>query len=93
LNDLSHVLQLKPWIYLYYKTNSMKELRNVIVEIEKLTTNIETNYPELYRILDENPMTIPSKKHPHIDQNAMQEYLESLKELLRHHLETHQSKK
>tara|TARA_R110000764_G_scaffold128566_1_gene216351 strand:+ start:489 stop:704 length:216 start_codon:yes stop_codon:yes gene_type:complete len=71
----------------------MNDLRKVVDEIEKLTTNIETNYPELYRSLDENPLTIPSGQHPHIDKVVMQEYLESLKQLLKHHLETHKSAK
>ena len=52
---------------------------------------METNYPELYRSLDENPMTLPATDHPHIDPDVMMEYLNSLKELLRHHLETHKS--
>jgi len=67
----------------------MKDLSNVVAEIEKLTTTIETNYPELYRSLDENPMTIPVTNNPHVDKEAMLEYLESLKQLLKHHLETH----
>ncbi|WP_339628570.1 hypothetical protein [uncultured Maribacter sp.] len=71
----------------------MNDLRKVVDEIEKLTTNIETNYPELYRSLDENPLTIPTKQNPHIDKEVMQEYLESLKQLLKHHLETHKSAK
>lgn len=71
----------------------MKNLRNVLIEIEKLTTNIETNYPELYRSLDENPLTIPTKQNPHIDKEVMQDYLESLKQLLKHHLETHKKAK
>ncbi|MEH6513497.1 hypothetical protein [Maribacter arcticus] len=71
----------------------MKDLRKVVVEIEKLTTNIETNYPELYRSLDENPLTIPTKQNPHIDKEVMQDYLESLKQLLKHHLETHKKAK
>lgn len=70
----------------------MKDLHNILREITQLTTNIETNYPELYRSLDENPMTLPVSKHPHIDKKVMQEYLESLKQLLRHHLETHKNK-
>ena len=67
----------------------MNDLRKVVDEIEKLTTNIETNYPELYRSLDENPLTIPSEQHPHIDKVVMQEYLESLNQLLKHNIETH----
>lgn len=69
----------------------MKGLHNILKEITQLTTNIETNYPELYRTLDENPMTLPVSKHPHIDKEVMQEYLESLKQLLKHHLETHKN--
>lgn len=70
----------------------MKDLHNILQEITQLTTNIETNYPELYRSLDENPITLPVSKHPHIDKKVIQEYLESLKQLLRHHLETHKNK-
>ena len=70
----------------------MKDLHNILQEIVQLTTNIETNYPELYRSLDENPMTLPVSKHPHMDEEVMQEYLESLKQLLKHHLETHKNK-
>lgn len=56
-------------------------------EITEITTQIETSYPELYRILDENPMTLSVNKHPHMDKKVMQEYLERLKQLLEHHLE------
>ena len=67
----------------------MKDLHNILREITQLTTTIETNYPELYRILDENPMTLPVLNDPHMDKKVMKNYLESLKELLEHHLETH----
>tara|TARA_R110000765_G_scaffold71846_3_gene139448 strand:+ start:221 stop:436 length:216 start_codon:yes stop_codon:yes gene_type:complete len=70
----------------------MKELHSLLREISEITTNIETNYPELYRNLDENPMTITTSNHPHVNKIAMQEYLESLKELLKHHLEIHKNK-
>jgi hypothetical protein len=70
----------------------MENLHNIQTEITQLTTNIETNYPEIYRFLDENPMTIATSNNPHVDKMAMQEYLESLKQLLKHHLETHKNK-
>lgn len=70
----------------------MKDLHSILQEITQLTTNIETNYPELYRSLDENPLSLPVSKHPHIDKKVMQEYLESLKQLLKHHLETHKNR-
>ena len=71
----------------------MKKLHKVLNEITELTTNIETNYPELYRLLDENPMTLPIRQHPHMDKVVMQEYLESLKQLLSHYIEEHKSSK
>jgi len=67
----------------------MRNLQKVLTEITKLTFEIETNYPELYQFLGENPLTIPSENHPDINKKVMQDYLESLKQLLAHHLDTH----
>jgi len=67
----------------------MEKMHKLFREITLLTTNIEVNYPELYRFLGENPLTIPANNHPDINVEVMQNYLESLKELLSHHLETH----
>ena len=67
----------------------MNDLRKVLGQITQLTSTIESNYPELYRSLDENPLTISAKNHPHVDKAALQDYLESLKQLLKHHMETH----
>ncbi len=69
----------------------MKTLRELLTDITNLTTNIETNYPELYKFLGEMPITIPSTDHPDINIAIMQDYLSSLKQLLKHHLETHKS--
>jgi hypothetical protein len=69
----------------------MNNLKNTLTEISQLTKTIETNYPELYQFLDENPITIPSESHPSIDKKILQEYLESLKQLLKHHIETRQN--
>ncbi|QCX38548.1 hypothetical protein FF125_08930 [Aureibaculum algae] len=60
----------------------MKDLHTILKEITNLTLNIEMNYPELYRSLDENPMTLPVASHPQIDKKVMQEYLVGLKDLL-----------
>jgi len=64
----------------------MKDLHNILIEITQLTTSIETEYPELYRSLDENPLTLPVSKHPHVDKKVMTEYLESLKQVLDHYI-------
>jgi len=68
----------------------MNKLQALLKDISQLIKTIETNYPELYQFLDENPLTIPSEKDPTIDKKVLQEYLESLKQLLKHHIETHQ---
>lgn len=69
----------------------MKKLDKLLREISQLTLNIETNYPELYRFLDENPITIPSVEHPAMDASTFNNYLESLKKLLFHHIQQHKS--
>ena len=71
----------------------MKDLHRTLNEITRLTTLIETDYPELYRTLDENPMTLPVSKHPHMNKTVMQEYLQSLKQLLEHYLDEHKTQK
>ncbi|WP_452219263.1 hypothetical protein [Lacinutrix undariae] len=70
----------------------MKTKQELLADITKLTANIETNYPELYVFLLEEPITIPSDEHPHIDVTALQDYLETLKQELKHHIENHKSK-
>lgn len=60
----------------------MKDLQKVLTDITQLTIDIETNYPELYRSLDENPLTLPISKHPHMDKKVLTDYLTSLKQLL-----------
>lgn len=66
----------------------MNKLQNTLTEISQLTKTIETNYPEIYQFLDENPITIPSESNPSIDKKILQDYLDSFKQLLKHHLET-----
>lgn len=68
----------------------MDNLQNTLKEISQLTKTIETNYPELYQFLDDSPMEIPSESHPTINRNVMQDYLDSLRQMLKHHIETRQ---
>ena len=70
------------------KYHKMINLQNILTEIFQLTKTIETDYPELYHFLEENPMTIPSESHPSIDKKILQDYLDSLRQLLKHHLDT-----
>ncbi|WP_111707662.1 hypothetical protein [Lutibacter citreus] len=65
----------------------MKDLHQIQNEITELTTRIETNYPELYRSLDENPITLSVSEYPQINKKVMEDYLQTLKDILKHYLE------
>ena len=67
----------------------MKTLQNLENQIIRLTTSIEVNYPELYKSLDESPITIPSSSHPHMTIGIMEDYLETLKQMLKQYTKTH----
>jgi hypothetical protein len=60
----------------------MKPFKKLLTEIYDLTRDIETNYPELYQYLDENPVTIPNIAHPKIGAKELEDYLNTLKDLL-----------
>jgi len=66
----------------------MEKLQRLLNEITELTNIIRTESPELYRFLNENPLTIPATDIPEINIKIMQNYLDSLKELLKHYLAT-----
>lgn len=66
----------------------MKELNSIMNRIVVLTNTMESEYPELYQFLDENPITLPLFPHPEMDQEIMEYYLQSLQELLDHHMKT-----
>jgi hypothetical protein len=70
----------------------MDELQSIQKEITRLTFTIESKYPELYRFLDEEPITIPNMAHPEIDIKIMQDYLEGLQQIFEHYKETRTNK-
>lgn len=67
----------------------MKQLHQLMQEITLLTTEIETKYPELYKYLDETPITICETKEQTICTDDLKKYLETPKAQLQHHIETH----
>ncbi len=69
----------------------MNTSKNLIAKINELITNIETNYPEIYHFIEEQPITVPSSDHFETNEKALQDYLNSLSELLQHHKETHKN--
>ncbi|MBP0902886.1 hypothetical protein ACFSKN_07685 [Mariniflexile gromovii] len=61
----------------------------LLMEISNITQEIETDYPELYQYLDENPMTIPSEDNLNVDDKSLKNYLETLKTMLKKYKEEH----
>lgn len=69
----------------------MNNLKNLIGEIAHITTEIETDHPWLYRYLDEDPITLPTMDHPEINKEVLSDYLQSLRQQVRHFEETHRA--
>jgi len=68
----------------------MKNLNALMQNIIELTTVIETKYPELYKYLDETPLSIGKHPEKEISTTDLQSYLQTLKTLLEDYIETHQ---
>mgnify|MGYP000088389590 FL=1 len=67
----------------------MKKIQKLPQEINELTVRIEQKYPELYRYLDENPITIPVDDEAKPTHKSFADYLESLKSILEKYMESH----
>lgn len=67
----------------------MKMSQNVLTEISQITRDIEENYPELQKYLDETEMTLPEGSNDDADMNnkALEEYRDSLKEMVKKYKE------
>ncbi len=65
------------------------ELNDAIL---KVTMKIRDNYPELSKYITEMPVTIPDEKDPHVGLKNLQDYFDSLNELLKKYDEEHTNK-
>jgi hypothetical protein len=63
----------------------------IVHEILQLTAEIETKYPELYKNIEETPISICQTNQTNICSEDLLNYLETLKSQIQHHLETHKS--
>ncbi len=70
----------------------MKTLQLLMREILDLTTLIETQYPELYKTLDETPVDLGTPKAHNVSHKDLHHYLETLRNLLKKYLEEHVKK-
>lgn len=67
----------------------MKRETELNESILKITMTIRNEFPELMKFLNEMPITIPTEKYPEINHKILQEYLDSLLELLRKYAPNH----
>ncbi len=63
----------------------MKMSQSVLTEISQITRDIEENYPELQKYLDETEMTLPEGSNESADMNnkVLEEYRDSLKDMVK----------
>lgn len=61
----------------------MDTTHKLLKEILNITLEIKTKYPELYQFLDETPNTIPSGDNTRVDTIALENYLETLEDMLK----------
>ncbi len=61
----------------------MDTTHKLLIEILNITLEIKTKYPELYQYLDETPNTIPSGDNTKVDMIALENYLETLEDMLK----------
>jgi len=69
----------------------MKRIQELNKEINDMTLKIQQEHPALYKYLDENPITIANSEESEINIKNLSNWLDSLKQLLKHHIEDHQS--
>ena len=70
----------------------MKALHKLMQEVVDLTTKIETEYPELYRYLDETPLDLGRHPEKEISVEDLKNYLTTLREQLKEYIVTHGKK-
>ncbi|MBO3096770.1 hypothetical protein [Gelidibacter pelagius] len=69
----------------------MKLSQSILSEIMEITRDIEENYPELEKYLDERPLTLPNENDPEakVDNEALKKYLSSLKTMVKKYKKSH----
>jgi len=69
--------------------NSLLSTSKIIQKTIKVTSKIESRYPELYKFLDETPLLVSSINNTQIDRVDFTKYLETLKVQIKYQDETH----
>ncbi|CAM3606322.1 hypothetical protein FLGE108171_05565 [Flavobacterium gelidilacus] len=67
----------------------MKQQDSLTKKISEITAKIQTEYPELIKYLDEIPRNFHSTGNGKVSQKALQDYLNSLNDLLKTYAKEH----
>ncbi len=67
----------------------MKTIHTLLQELILLTTQIETNYPELYKTLEETPLFLGKAPEKEITTTELESYLNTLKTELKQYILNH----
>ena len=67
----------------------MKTEKEINDAILKITMKIRNDYPELSKYLSEMPVTIPDDSNPDINIKILQDYYESLENILQKYIPNH----
>lgn len=67
----------------------MKNIHSLLQELVLLTTQIETNYPELYKTLDETPIFLGESTSEGVSTKELENYLSTLKAELKRYIANH----
>jgi len=69
----------------------MENREKIIDQINDLVSDIETNYPELYPFLDENPLTLQYKNDEAMTIDVLKSYLETTQQWLNKYKVNHKA--
>jgi hypothetical protein len=69
----------------------MKSTQDILTEIATVTRNIEDNFPELQKYLDETRSTLPenSQQGGTLDKKDLEDYLNELREMIEKYNKEH----
>jgi hypothetical protein len=61
----------------------MENSNQILTEISNITRDIQENYPELQKYLDETRSTLPKSDDSNSMEQSLQDYLTGLKEMVK----------
>lgn len=69
----------------HHKDSQIESEHELIDRITKLTNLIQDRYPEFTQFIGEMPVTIPSDPSPQVNIGILQDYYDSLCQILKNH--------